>query len=407
MTNSYSNKWQEFQLANRELIRTELLAAGWEDVSSESSTDIEMYLDMVYSNSTMTLELEYDPKKKRIYLAIYEIMGQRLDLIINYGNNLPEIIKLLVPFNRTLSVNNYQTCIKNLGSICEDIYADIDGKIYQLIDEDEKNTTVSENSSLLFSETKREPGVDFDLVKRDNQIEPAYDFDPDSLPDCPTCASYDGEFYDGEFYNNEYFHCAIHPYDFKDSYCPDWSPKTSKTLAVFTVKQPERIILRPHQGVFVEDRDLICFGMSRTEVREFFSDIEPDTFFKSQDSSHPIDGYFDNELQFSYSDDDTLSGIAFGPGLCEIIFYGKDIAHNCSYKDALTLFKFKDPNLLINQDNSAISRKFGIVLGRPIEDSVRDDLLICESVFIYRDIISIKLQELRPANARTESVKPS
>lgn len=117
----------------RELIRANLVAENWEDVSLESTTDIEGYLDIIYANSTMTLELEYEPKKKRIYLAIYEIMGQGVDLILDHKKSPLALIKKIISFQDDISTDNYKDKIEELFKICPDICVDIDGKLYQLI----------------------------------------------------------------------------------------------------------------------------------------------------------------------------------------------------------------------------------------------------------------------------------
>lgn len=144
-----------------------------------------------------------------------------------------------------------------------------------------------------------------------------------------------------------------------------------------------KVIIHSYEGIEIENQAVIRFGMTREEVRSFFDDGDRDTFLKSKYASQPIDGYYENELQFSYDFSDKCNEISLGPGIGQVFFQGKDILYDCSYDDALNWLYQADPNLEISEDRSATSYKLGVVLGRPIEDPVEDNYIIPESLFIF------------------------
>ena len=149
------------------------------------------------------------------------------------------------------------------------------------------------------------------------------------------------------------------------------------------------IIIHPYEGIEIENKGIIRFGMTREEVRNFFNEQERKTYVKSEYAQMPTDAYYKSVLQFSYKKPGILQAILLTAGIGKVFFLDKDILNDCSYSEAFNWLNRADTNLEIDEKDDAISYKFGIVLGMSVENPVEDDYMIPESVVVFEKDYSL------------------
>jgi hypothetical protein len=140
------------------------------------------------------------------------------------------------------------------------------------------------------------------------------------------------------------------------------------------------LVIHPYEGIEIPGKGIICFGMTREQVRAFF-DEAPHSFMATEKSEMPTDAFVRSSLQFSYKKSGLLRGVAISPRKQDPIFQSQHLLKT-PYKQIEMFFKTIDPNLEIEEFDGITSHKFGISIWAPGADEEEPDYT-AESVFVF------------------------
>jgi hypothetical protein len=130
------------QLQERSAITASLAAAGWSGPLEEESFAQNLWLDpeasMEYENDSMLLDLEYNAEKKSVYFTISAHTGESIQLVIEYGKKLDELLQTVIDFQDEISPNNYRQFLRRILKVCPSTRVDTGDETLELVDDEEE-----------------------------------------------------------------------------------------------------------------------------------------------------------------------------------------------------------------------------------------------------------------------------
>jgi hypothetical protein len=128
----------EQQLKTRAEIIRVLNNAGWQEAANNQLFDrgywLEFEVRMEYQNPTMNVAVEYQAERQMIFLSISNRLGRSLRIMIDFADQLYQLLDIVVGFQNAITAENYKEYIKKLLAAFPSIYMDLGDEVVKLVD---------------------------------------------------------------------------------------------------------------------------------------------------------------------------------------------------------------------------------------------------------------------------------